>query len=196
MRLEEKYKQEIVPLLMKEWDLKNPLAVPKVTKVVVNVGLKEAVEDKSALEKVSQSLALITGQKPKICRAKRAIAGFKLRAGAPIGLMVTLRRKRMYDFLEKLFHVVLPRIKDFHGVSPDSFDGHGNYTLGLEEQTVFPEIDPATVERIHGLEVTIVTNTDDDQKAKKLLALMAMPFADAQGKLAPTTERRRGGEKE
>lgn len=180
MRLEERYKKEIIPQLMKELKIKNPLAVPKITKVAINVGLKEALEDKGVLEKVSEGLALITGQRPKVCRASKAIAGFKLRAGDPIGLMVTLRHKQMYDFLEKLFNIALPRVKDFQGLSPDSFDGRGNYTLGLEEQIVFPEIDTAKIEKIHGLEVSIVTNTEDDKKAKRLLELMGMPFKKIQ----------------
>lgn len=141
----------------------------KITKAVVNVCLKEALEDKNVLPKAAEGLALITGQQPKMCRAKKAIAGFKLRAGMPIGLMVTLRGQRMEAFLKKLFHAVLPRIKDFQGLPPKAFDGQGNYTLGLEEQIVFPEIDPGKVEKIHGLEVTIVTDTRDDKKARKLL---------------------------
>lgn len=181
MKLKNKYQKEIVPKLMKKLKINNSLAVPKVTKVVVNVGLKEALEDKSVLEKISEELALITGQKPKVCRAKKSIAGFKLRAGDPIGLMVTLRRDRMYDFLEKLLNITLPRVKDFQGVSPDSFDGRGNYTLGLEEQIVFPEIDSAKIEKIHGLEITIVTNAGDDRKAKKLLELLGMPFKREDG---------------
>lgn len=181
VKLKNKYQKEIVPKLMKKLKINNSLAVPKVTKVVVNVGLKEALEDKSVLEKISEELALITGQKPKVCRAKKSIAGFKLRAGDPIGLMVTLRRDRMYDFLEKLLNITLPRVKDFQGVSPDSFDGRGNYTLGLEEQIVFPEIDSAKIEKIHGLEITIVTNAGDDRKAKKLLELLGMPFKREDG---------------
>lgn len=174
--MQKKYRLKIVPQLMKEFKIKNPLAVPKVTKVIINVGLKEALEDKALLEKIGEGLALITGQKATPCRAKKAIAGFKLRAGDPIGLKVTLRRRRMYDFLEKLFHVALARVKDFQGLPADSFDGKGNYTLGLEEQIVFPEIDPVKIEKIHGLEITIVTNTDDDKKAKRLLELLGMPF--------------------
>jgi len=176
MALREKFEKEIVPQLMKELKIKNALAVPRLVKVVVNVGLKEALEDKTVLDKVSENLALITGQKPKICRARKSIAGFKLREGDPIGLMVTLRRKRMYDFLEKLFNVALPRTKDFQGLPVDSFDGQGNYSLGVEEQIIFPEIDPAKVEKIHGLQVTIVTNTKNDQKAKRLLELLGLPF--------------------
>ncbi|MBL7150577.1 50S ribosomal protein L5 [Candidatus Microgenomates bacterium] len=176
MKLEEKYKKEIVSQLIEEFKMKNALAVPRVTKVVINVGLKEAIDDKGVLEKVSEGLALITGQMPKVCQARKSIAGFKLRAGVPIGLMVSLRHKRMYAFLEKLFNIALPRVKDFQGVSPGSFDGNGNYTLGLEEQIVFPEIDSAKIEKIHGLEVTIVTSTYDDKKAKRFLELMGMPF--------------------
>lgn len=190
------YQLKIVPQLMEEFKIKNPLAVPKVTKVVINVGLKEALENKGLLEKVSEGLALISGQKPQLCRARRSIAGFKLRAGAAIGLKVTLRRKRMEAFLEKLFKVVLPRVKDFRGLSPKAFDNQGNYTIGLEEQIVFPEIDPAKVEKIHGLEVTIVTNTKDNQKAKRLLELLGLPFsavAADQNKPVLTTERRKSG---
>lgn len=148
----------------------------KITKTVINVSLKEVLEDKSVLEKVSAGLALITGQKPKICRAKKAIASFKLQAGAPIGLMVTLRGQRMEAFLKKLFQAVLPRIKDFQGISTEAFDGQGNYSLGLEEQIVFPEIESAKVEKIHGLEITIVTDAKDDKKAKQLLEEKGAPF--------------------
>lgn len=176
MKLREKFNQEIAPQLMAEFKIKNILAVPRVTKVVINVGVKEAVEEKGLLEKVAESLVLLSGQKPKICRAKRSISGFKLRAGTAIGLMVTLRRKRMYDFLEKLFSIALPRVKDFQGLSPRSFDGQGNYTIGLEEQIVFPEIDSAKISKIHGLEITIVTNAKDNQKAKRLLELLGLPF--------------------
>ncbi len=183
MSLKDRYQKEIVPQLMRELEIKNPLAVPKITKVVINVSLKEAMEDKSLLEKVSEELALMTGQTPKICRARSAIAGFKLRAGDPIGLKVTLRRGRMYAFLEKLFNIALPRVKDFQGLSPKAFDGRGNYTLGLEEQTVFPEIDPVKIEKIHGFEVTIVTNAGENKKAKKLLELMGMPFKRKETKL-------------
>jgi len=176
MKLKEKFQKKILPKLIQAFKLNNPLAVPRVTKVVINVGLKEAIENKALFEKVSEELMLITGQKPKLCRAKKSIAGFNLREGMPIGLMVTLRQNRMYDFLEKLFNIALPRVKDFQGLSINSFDGKGNYTLGLEEQIVFPEIDSAKIEKIHGLEVVIVTNTDNDEKAKKLLTLLGMPF--------------------
>ena len=173
---EEKYKKEILPQLVKELELNNLLAVPRVEKVVVNVGLKEGVDDKEALTSASQTLSLITGQKPKVARAKKAIAGFKLQAGDPIGLTVTLRGRMMFDFLEKIFKIVLPRMRDFQGVSTKSFDGRGNYSLGIPEQIVFPEVDYTKVDKVRGLEITVVTTTDSDKQAKKLLTLMGMPF--------------------
>lgn len=174
--LKQKYQQEIVPKLAREFGLKNPLSTPMVEKIVVNMGIGEGSQDKSVLEPASKILAVITGQKPKIARARVSIAGFKLREGAPIGLKVTLRGERMYVFLEKLFKIVLPRLRDFQGVSTKSFDGQGNYSLGVVEHTVFPEVDYSKVDKIRSLEITIVTSTNDDQKAKKLLELMGMPF--------------------
>jgi len=175
--LQEKYREEIRPKLAKEFGLKNTLAVPLVEKVVINMGLGEGAQDKGLIEKVSEELKVITGQKPKINKARMAIAGFKIREGDPIGLMVTLRNKRMYNFLEKLFKIVLPRVRDFHGVSVSSFDGQGNYNLGISEQIVFPEIDYAKVDKIRGFQITIVTNTDNEVQAKRLLEEMGMPFA-------------------
>jgi len=175
--LQEKYREEIRPKLAKEFGLKNTLAVPLVEKVVINMGLGEGAQDKGLIEKVSEELKVITGQKPKINKARMAIAGFKIREGDPIGLMVTLRNKRMYNFLEKLFKIVLPRVRDFHGVSISSFDGQGNYNLGISEQIVFPEIDYAKVDKIRGFQITIVTNTDNEVQAKRLLEEMGMPFA-------------------
>jgi len=180
--LKEKYQKEIVPQLAKELGLKNHLAVPKVVKVMVNIGIGEGAQDKKVIEPASQDLAIITGQKPRVAKARISEAGFKLRAGAPIGLVVTLRGQRMYDFLEKLFQVVLPRLRDFQGVPTKSFDGRGNYSLGISEHTVFPEIDYSKVEKVRGLEITLVTNTDDDQAARKLLTLMGMPFEKKEGK--------------
>lgn len=174
--LEEKYKKEIVSQLMKELGVKNALAVPRIEKVVINVGIKEGVSDKAAVKSASQALAVITGQKPRIARAKKSVAGFKLREGDPIGLVVTLRRRRMYDFLEKLFKIVFPRLRDFQGLPTEAFDGHGNYTLGIPEQTVFPEVDYAKIDKVRGLEITIVTNTNSDEQGKKLLDLLGMPF--------------------
>lgn len=174
--LEEKYKKEIVSQLMKELGVKNALAVPRIEKVVINVGIKEGVSDKAAVESASQALAVITSQKPRIARAKKSVAGFKLREGDPIGLVVTLRRRRMYDFLEKLFKIVFPRLRDFQGLSTEAFDGHGNYTLGIPEQTVFPEVDYAKIDKVRGLEITIITNTNSDEQGKKLLELLGAPF--------------------
>lgn len=174
--LKEKYQKEIAPKLAKELGLANILAAPKIEKIVINIGLSEAMEDKKTLEASSHDLAVITGQKPKVNKARRSIAGFKLRAGQPIGLMVTLRGQRMYDFFEKLVAVVLPRLRDFQGVSLKSFDRQGNYSLGIPEQIVFPEVDYARVDKVRGLEITIVTNAHTDEKAKRLLELLGMPF--------------------
>lgn len=148
----------------------------KVIKVVVSIGMGEAIADKKAIEAASQDLIAITGQKPKVTQAKLSVSSFKLRKGDPIGLMVTLRGKRMQDFLKKLVGIVLPRLRDFQGVPTSSFDGHGNYNLGLAEQIVFPEIDYAKIDKVRGLQVTIVTDSDSDKKAKKLLEEMGMPF--------------------
>lgn len=174
--LKKKYQEEIIPKLAKELGLKNRLAMPKVEKVVINLGIGEGTIDKGVIEKASQDLAVITGQKPKVAKARASIAGFKLRAGAPIGLVVSLRGEKMYNFLEKLFKIVLPRLRDFQGLSIKSFDGRGNYNLGISEYTIFPEIDYSKVEKVRGLEITIVTNTDDNQKATRLLELLGMPF--------------------
>lgn len=174
--LKEKYQKEIASKLAKELGLTNVLASPKMEKIIINVGLSEAMENKGALESASNDLTVITGQKPKVTKARQSIAGFKLRAGQPIGLMVTLRGQRMYDFFEKLVAVVLPRLRDFRGVSLKSFDGQGNYTLGISEQIVFPEIDYTKVDKVRGLEITIVTNAQTDEKAKRLLELLGMPF--------------------
>lgn len=181
-RLLEKYKKEVVPVLQKEFDKKNPLAVPKITKVVVNIGVGSLSKDKKGLEKATNYLAALTGQKPSIRTAKKAIADFGIRKGSPIGLMVTLRRKNMYQFLDKLFSIVFPRVRDFQGVSRDSFDGKGNYTFGLKEQIIFPEVDYDKIDKVRGLEITMVTNTKEDKKAERLLELLGMPFAKAQGK--------------
>lgn len=177
----EKYQKEVVPALRKELGVKSVMAVPRVVKVVLNVGLKEAKDDKKVLETAGEQLANISGQKPKICRAKKSIAGFKLAKNQPIGLSITLRGKRAFEFLEKLFAIVLPRVRDFNGVSPDSFDGNGNFSLGIAEQTVFSEVDFAKVEKTRGLQITVVTNTKDDAKAKLLLERLGMPFAKVQG---------------
>ncbi len=174
--LQEKYEKEVIPVLMKEFNLTNKLAVPKISKIVVNIGLGEALANKNLIEVVAKQLAIICGQKPKVTVAKRSISAFKLRAGTPIGLKVTLRGKRMYDFLLKLISVVLPRVRDFHGVSPANFDKQGNYSLGFAEQTIFPEINFDEIDKIRGLEVTIVTTTDKPKQAQRLLELLGMPF--------------------
>lgn len=170
--LKQKYQKEIAPKLAKEFGLDNVLAAPKLKKVVVNIGIGEEAQEPNPATK---DLAVITGQRPKICRAKKSIADFKIQKGDPIGLMVTLRGERMYDFLEKLFKIILPRLRDFHGLSLKGFDGQGNYTLGLREQTVFPEVDYGKITKVRGLEITIVT-TGDDKKSQRLLEELGMPF--------------------
>lgn len=181
-RLYQKYQTEILPTLQKELMIKNSLAVPRIIKAVVNVGLKEAAHDEGVLVKASEDLAQITGQKPAVRKARQSIAGFKLGQGNPVGLTVTLRGKRMYDFLDKLFNVVLPRVRDFRGAPTKSFDGQGNYTLGIEEQIVFPEAELSKGDRNKGLEVTIVTNTRQDEQTKRLLELLGMPFVNTRNK--------------
>lgn len=176
MNLQKQYREQIVPELQKVLGVTSPLAVPRIVKVVVNVGLKEAKDDKKLLDFGSEQLKVITGQKPKICRAKQSIAGFKLGKGQPIGLSVTLRGLRAFAFLEKLFNIVLPRVRDFSGVDSASFDGKGNYSLGVTEQIVFPEIDFAKIDKVRGLQITIVTNAGSNEKAKLLLEKLGMPF--------------------
>jgi large subunit ribosomal protein L5 len=174
--LHEHYKKTIAPKVQTELKLKNSMAVPSLTKIVINMGVKDAVADKKNIERMSAALGQITGQKPKITRAKKSIATFKLREGDAIGLVVTLRGKRMYEFFEKLIYVVLPRMKDFRGVNDKSFDGQGNYSLGFTEYAVFPEIDISTVERIQGVQVNIVTSASDNQSAYVLLKALGVPF--------------------
>jgi large subunit ribosomal protein L5 len=176
MNLWEKYQKEIKGTLQKELKISNVMAVPKLTKIVVNVGLGEALQDQKILGKVADQLAVITGQKPSITRAKKSIATFKLRAGDKIGIKVTMRGKRMYDFLEKLTKIALPRVRDFRGVSRKNFDHSGNYSLGLTEQIVFPEIEYSKIDRIRGLQLTFVTNVKKDEHALALLEKLGMPF--------------------
>jgi large subunit ribosomal protein L5 len=175
-RLKEKYQQEVVPGLQKEFNYKNPMQVPGVHKVVVNIGLGEVIQNAKAMDAAVADLATITGQRPVITRAKRSVAAFKLREGMQIGCMVTLRGDRMYQFLDKLMNVALPRLRDFQGVSAEAFDGRGNYTLGLREQLVFPEIDYDKVDKVRGMEVSIVTTARTDEEGRRLLKLMGMPF--------------------
>lgn len=176
--LAEKYKNETVSVLKKELAISNPMAVPKVIKVIVNMGVAEARDDRSLIDLFSSELETITGQKPFLCPARRSISGFKLRKGQIIGLKVTLRGRRMYDFLERLFNLVLPRLRDFRGLSAVKFDQAGNYSIGLPEQAVFPEIDIDKVKKIKSLQVTIVTNTSDKARAKTLLRHLGLPFSD------------------
>lgn len=176
MTLQEHYAKNVAPVLLQELGLENVMAAPKITKVVLNIGLKEAAHDKAALEHASEQLGIITGQKPKITRAKLSIANFKLRQGDAVGLTVTLRGPKMHDFMTKLFQIALPRVRDFQGVSVTAFDKAGNYTLGLSEQIVFPEIDYSKIDRVRGLEITFVNTAGDAKIAKRLLELMGMPF--------------------
>lgn len=175
-RLKTRYNEEIVPALMKEFSYQSVMQVPRLEKISVNIGLGEALQNSKALEAAAGDLAIMTGQKPVITKARNSIAAFKLREGMAIGAMVTLRGNRMWDFLDRLISVVLPRQRDFQGISPDSFDGRGNYSLGLREQLVFPEINYDKVDKIRGLEVTIVTTATSDEEARRMLALMDMPF--------------------
>lgn len=176
MNLQDKYNTEIIKKLQEELKLKNIMAVPKVQKVTVNVGAKEALGDKKVLETICNELTAITGQKPVITRAKKSIATFKLRQGDQIGVMVTMRGKRMYDFLEKLVRVGFPRVKDFRGISPDAFDQQGNYSVGLKEQIVFPEIDHGKIEHSRGLQVVINTSAKKPEEGKALLRELGFPF--------------------
>jgi len=176
-RLKERYRQEIIPRLMELCGYKNIMQVPRLEKVVLNIGLGEAIQNAKAMESAEGDMVAIAGQHPIITRARKSIAAFKLRAGMPIGLTVTLRGERMYDFLDRLINAVLPRTHDFQGVSPDSFDGRGNYTLGLKEQIFFPEIDYDKIDKVRGMEISIVTTAENDEDGRHLLELLGMPFA-------------------
>jgi large subunit ribosomal protein L5 len=175
-RLKEKYRQEVVSTLQKEFSYKNPMQVPTINKVVINIGMGEVIQNAKAMDAAVADLATITGQRPVITRAKRSVAAFKLREGMQIGCMVTLRGERMFQFLDKLMNVALPRLRDFQGVSAEAFDGRGNYTLGLREQLVFPEIDYDKVDKVRGMEVSVVTTARTDEEGRRLLSLMGMPF--------------------
>lgn len=174
--LKEQYKSEVVPALMKEFDFQSVMQVPRITKIVINVGLGEALDNAKAIEFAVNDITAITGQKPVLTKAKNSIAGFKLREGRVIGVKVTLRGERMWAFLTRLIHVALPRTRDFQGISPDSFDGRGNYTLGLREQLIFPEIDYDRIDKIRGMEVSIVTTAQKDEEGRRLLSMLGMPF--------------------
>ena len=175
-RLEKMYKEEVAPALMKKFGYTNPMEVPKITKITINMGVGDAVSNTKNLDKAVEELTLISGQKPVITLAKKSIAAFRLREGMPIGTKVTLRGERMYDFLDKLVTVSLPRVRDFRGISNRSFDGRGNYTLGVKEQLIFPEIDYDRVDKVRGMDIVIVTTANTDEESKELLTQLGMPF--------------------
>lgn len=183
MPMAKQYKEEIQPTLMEEFDYSSVMQVPRITKVVVNVGLGEALDNAKAVEFATNDIMAITGQRPVVTRAKKSIAAFKLREGRSIGVKVTLRGERMWAFLARLIHVALPRTRDFQGVSPDSFDGRGNYTLGLREQLIFPEVSYDKIDKVRGMEVTIVTTAQTDEEGRRLLGLLGMPFRQEEPEL-------------
>jgi len=175
-RLRERYQKEVAPQIAKEFGIRNPMAIPRIEKVVVNMGMGEAIANSKILDTAADELRAITGQKPVITKAKKSIASFKLRQGMPIGVVVTLRGDRMYEFLDRLMSVALPRVRDFRGVSPKAFDGRGNYTIGIREQLIFPEIDFNKVDKLRGMNISIVTTARNDEQARALLKGMGMPF--------------------
>jgi large subunit ribosomal protein L5 len=175
-RLKEKYKNDIAPALAKEFDIKNPMAIPRIEKVIINMGIGEAISNAKILDTAAEELRAITGQKPVITKAKKSIASFKLRQGMNIGTMVTLRGERMFEFLDRLISVALPRVRDFRGISAKAFDGRGNYTLGIREQLIFPEIDFNKVDKTRGMNISIVTTAKTDEQSRALLKALGMPF--------------------
>ena len=174
--LKQRYEQEIVPSLMERFHYRNPVAVPRLVKIVINMGVGEAVGNPKALDSAVDDLTQITGQKPLVTRAKKSIASFKVRAGMPIGAKVTLRGQRMYDFAEKLFYMALPRVRDFRGLSSRGFDGRGSYTLGVREQIIFPEIDYDKIDKVRGMDITLVTSAESDEEAEALLSALGLPL--------------------
>ncbi len=176
-RLKERYREEVVPALMKEFGYRNVMEAPRPEKMTVNVGLGEAVSDAKVLDSAVNDVAVITGQRPVITRAKKSISNFKLREGMPIGVMVTVRGGRMWEFMDRLVNAALPRLRDFQGLSPNSFDGRGNFSMGLREQLIFPEIDYDKIDRIRGLQINIITSAKTDEEGKRLLELLGVPFA-------------------
>src|SRR5829696_418626 len=175
-RLKERYQKDVAPTIAKEFGISNPMAVPRIDKVVINMGMGEAIANAKILDTAADELRAITGQKPVITKAKKSIASFKLRQGMPIGVVVTLRGDRMYEFLDRLVSVALPRVRDFRGVSPKAFDGRGNYTIGIREQLIFPEIDFNKVDKLRGMNISIVTTARNDEQARALLKALGMPF--------------------
>ncbi|MDQ2936504.1 MAG: 50S ribosomal protein L5 [Acidobacteriota bacterium] len=175
-RLKEKYQKEVAPAIAKEFGIKNPMAIPRVQKIVLNMGMGEAIANAKILDTATDELRTITGQKPVVTKAKKSIASFKLRQGMPIGVMVTLRGDRMYEFLDRFVSIALPRVRDFRGVSPKAFDGRGNYTIGVREQLIFPEIDFNKVDKLRGMNISIITSARNDEQARALLKGLGMPF--------------------
>ena len=178
-RLKDRYREEIAPALKEQFGIQNPMRIPKLEKIVVNMGVGEAVQNSRALDGAMEDLAKITGQKPQLRRARKSIAGFKIREGMPVGARVTLRGKRMWEFLDRLITIALPRVRDFRGISPRSFDGRGNFALGLREQTIFPEVSYDSIDATRGLDVAVVTTAETDEEARELLRLLGMPFRES-----------------
>ena len=176
-RLKDLYVKEAAPALMKKFSYKSVMQIPKLEKIVINVGAGEAKENSKAIDAISGDLAAITGQKPVVCRAKKSVANFKLREGMPNGVKVTLRGDKMYEFVDRLFNVALPRVRDFRGINPNSFDGRGNYNMGLKEQLIFPEIDYDKIDKVRGMDICFVTTAKTDEEARELLTLMGAPFS-------------------
>lgn len=175
-RMQEKYKNEVAPALMEKFGYKSPMQIPKLEKIVVNIGMSDAKENPKVIEAAMNDLSLITGQKPVVTKARKSVANFKLREGMNIGCKVTLRADKMYDFIDRLFSVALPRVRDFKGINPNSFDGRGNYSLGVKEQLIFPEIDYDKIDKIRGMDIIVVTTAKTDEEARELLSLMGAPF--------------------
>lgn len=176
-RLKDFYVKEAAPALMKKFSYKSVMQIPKLDKIVINVGAGEARENSKAIDAISADIAAITGQKPMVCRAKKSVANFKLREGMPIGVKVTLRGEKMYEFMDRLFNVALPRVRDFRGINPNSFDGRGNYNMGLKEQLIFPEIEFDKIDKVRGMDICFVTTATTDEEARELLTIMGAPFA-------------------
>ena len=176
-RLKDFYVETVAPAMMKKFGYKSVMEIPKLDKVVVNVGAGEAIANSKVIDAIVNDIATITGQKPVICRAKKSVANFKLREGMPIGVKVTLRRENMYEFVDKLFNVAFPRVRDFRGINPDSFDGRGNYSTGIKEQLIFPEIEYDKIDKVRGMDINFITTAKTDEEAKELLTLLGAPFA-------------------
>jgi large subunit ribosomal protein L5 len=177
-RLRDLYKSKVIPAMKDKYKYKSPMAVPRMTKVVISMGVGKATQDKKFIESALQDLTLIAGQKPLVCKAKKSVSNFKVREGDPTGLKVTLRGLRMYEFMDRLINLAIPRVKDFRGLNPKSFDGRGNYSMGMSEQTVFPEIDSAKMENVQGMDITFVTTAKTNDEAKEMLKLFGMPFRE------------------